>query len=112
MLGGLISETFTDTKAKVPLLGDIPVLGALFRSEKREKNRSNLMVFLKPTIMRDGDAASKLSLDRYDLIRARQQEQQPASNPFLPLKDAPVLPPVSAPGAPASAAPAASGPAQ
>ena len=112
VLGGLISETFTDTKAKVPLLGDIPVVGALFRSEKREKNRSNLMVFLKPTIMRDGDAASKLSLDRYDLIRARQQEQQPASNPFLPLKDAPVLPPVTAPVPPASAAPAASGPAQ
>ncbi len=112
VLGGLISETFTDTKAKVPLLGDIPVLGALFRSEKREKNRSNLMVFLKPTIMRDGEAASRLSLDRYDLIRARQQEQQPASNPFLPLKDAPVLPPVNAPAQPAAAAPAASGPAQ
>jgi general secretion pathway protein D len=113
VLGGLISETFTDTKAKVPLLGDIPVVGALFRSEKREKNRSNLMVFLKPTIMRDGDAAAKLSLDRYDLIRARQQDQQPASNPFLPLKDAPVLPPLNAPSAPTSAAPAAaSAPAQ
>lgn len=112
VLGGLISETYTDTKAKVPLLGDIPVLGALFRSEKREKNRSNLMVFLKPTIMRDGDAASRLSLDRYDLIRARQEAQQPVPNLLLPLKDAPVLPPVTAPTAPASAAPAASGPAQ
>ena len=116
VLGGLISETFTDTKAKVPLLGDIPVLGALFRSEKREKNRSNLMVFLKPTIMRDGDAASKLSLDRYDLIRARQLDQQPASNPFLPLKDPPVLPPATppatVPSAPVPSAPAASGPAQ
>lgn len=116
VLGGLISETFKDTKAKVPLLGDIPVVGALFRSEKREKNRSNLMVFLKPTIMRDGDAASKLSLDRYDLIRARQLDQQPASNPFLPLKDPPVLPPStppsSPPSAPAGSAPAASGPAQ
>ncbi|TXC67544.1 type II secretion system protein GspD [Piscinibacter aquaticus] len=116
VLGGLISETFKDTKAKVPLLGDIPVVGALFRSEKREKNRSNLMVFLKPTIMRDGDAASKLSLDRYDLIRARQLDQQPASNPFLPLKDPPVLPPSAQPSAqpstPPSSPPAASGPAQ
>ncbi|MBS0433343.1 MAG: type II secretion system secretin GspD [Proteobacteria bacterium] len=109
VLGGLISETFKDTKAKVPLLGDIPVLGALFRSEKREKNRSNLMVFLKPTIMRDGEAASRLSLDRYDLIRARQQEAQPAPNVLIPLKDAPVLPPLNPP---ASAAPAASGPTQ
>ena len=108
VLGGLISETFKDTKAKVPLLGDIPVLGALFRSEKREKNRSNLMVFLKPTIMRDGEAASRLSLDRYDLIRARQQEAQPAPNLLLPLKDAPVLPPAPVPGA----APAASAPSQ
>ncbi|WP_341890072.1 type II secretion system secretin GspD [Variovorax sp. YR752] len=105
VLGGLISETYTDTKAQVPLLGDIPFLGALFRSEKREKNRSNLMVFLKPTIMRDGDAASKLSLDRYDLIRARQEGQQPVPNPLLPLKDAPVLPPAPQPAsAPASAA--------
>ncbi len=111
VLGGLISETFKDTKAKVPLLGDIPVLGALFRSEKREKNRSNLMVFLKPTIMRDGEAASRLSLDRYDLIRARQQEAQPAPNLLIPLKDAPVLPPLPPAAAPA-AAPAASGTAQ
>ena len=101
VLGGLISETYTDTKAQVPLLGDIPVIGALFRSEKREKNRSNLMVFLKPTIMRDSDAASRLSLDRYDLIRARQESQQPTSNPLLPLKDAPVLPPASMPPPPA-----------
>ncbi len=112
VLGGLISETFKDTKAKVPLLGDIPVLGALFRSEKREKNRSNLMVFLKPTIMRDGEAASRLSLDRYDLIRARQQEAQPAPNVLIPLKDAPVLPPMSPPAAAPAAAPAASGTAQ
>ena len=111
VLGGLISETFKDTKAKVPLLGDIPVLGALFRSEKREKNRSNLMVFLKPTIMRDGEAASRLSLDRYDLIRARQQEAQPAPNLLIPLKDAPVLPALPPAAAPA-AAPAASGTAQ
>ena len=104
VLGGLISETYTDSKAKVPLLGDIPFLGALFRSEKREKNRSNLMVFLKPTIMRDGDAATRLSLDRYDLIRATQKDAQPVPNLLLPLKDAPVVPPLRAPTAPASGA--------
>ena len=68
-------------------------------------------VFLKPTIMRDGEAASRLSLDRYDLIRARQQEAQPAPNLLIPLKDAPVLPPLPPAAAPA-AAPAASGTAQ
>ncbi len=81
-------------------------------SEKREKNRSNLMVFLKPTIMRVGEAASRLSLDRYDLIRARQQEAQPAPNVLIPLKDAPVLPPMNPPAAAPAAAPAASGTAQ
>ncbi|WP_298828749.1 type II secretion system secretin GspD [uncultured Piscinibacter sp.] len=104
VLGGLINETYTDTKSKVPLLGDIPFFGALFRSEKREKNRSNLMVFLKPTIMRDSDSSSRLSLDRYDLIRANQKDAQPASNPFLPLKDSPVIPPMRAPSEPAAAA--------
>ena len=109
VLGGLISETYTDTKSKVPLLGDIPIVGALFRSEKREKNRSNLMVFLKPTIMRDGDSSARLSLDRYDLIRANQKDAQPASNPFLPLKDSPVIPPMRAPSEPAAATAPASG---
>ncbi len=103
VLGGLINETFRDTKAKVPLLGDIPVIGALFRSEKREKNRSNLMVFLKPTIMRDNSAASRLSMDRYDLIRARQQDAQPVPNLMLPLQDAPVLPALPPASAPAPA---------
>ncbi len=105
VLGGLISETYTDSKAKVPLLGDIPVLGALFRSESRTKKRSNLMVFLKPTIMRTPEDASKLSLDRYDLIRATQQASQPVRNPLIPLQDAPVLPAL-----PGSSAPAASEP--
>ena len=62
------------------------------------------MVFLKPTIMRDSDSSSRLSLDRYDLIRANQKDAQPASNPFLPLKDSPVIPPMRAPSEPAAAA--------
>jgi general secretion pathway protein D len=106
VLGGLISDTFTDTKAKVPLLGDIPFFGNLFRSEKREKNRSNLMVFLRPTILRNSDSATKLSLDRYDLIRANQKDAQPAHHPLIPLQDSPVLPPERA----LAPAPAASAP--
>src|SRR6185295_13410925 len=53
VLGGLIEDRYTDNKSKVPLLGDIPYLGALFRSESRTKTRTNLMVFLRPVVMRD-----------------------------------------------------------
>jgi general secretion pathway protein D len=101
VLGGLISDEYTDSKSKVPLLGDIPFFGALFRSESREKRRSNLMVFLRPTILRNAESANQLSLDRYDLIRAGQKEAQPPANPLLPLKDAPVLPPQRTPTPPA-----------
>lgn len=93
VLGGLIEDKYTDNRAKVPLLGDIPVLGALFRSESRTKTRTNLMVFLRPVIMRDAQAASKISMDRYELIRALQTAAQPPSNALIPLNDSPVLAP-------------------
>jgi general secretion pathway protein D len=92
VLGGLIEDRFIENKAKVPILGDIPVLGALFRSESREKQRTNLMVFLRPVVMRDAASAQVLSLDRYDLIRARQQAAQPAANPLLPIEPVAPLP--------------------
>jgi general secretion pathway protein D len=96
VLGGLIEDRFTENKSKVPLLGDIPGIGALFRSESRTKSRTNLMVFLRPVVMRDGDGSNKLSLDRYDLIRAQQKDAQPAPSVVLPINDSPVLPPLRA----------------
>jgi len=110
VLGGLIEDRYTDTKSKVPLLGDIPGLGALFRSENRTKKRTNLMVFLRPIVMRSADDARKLSLDRYDLIRAQQKDAQPSANIVLPVGESPVLPPLRAPqgAAPAASAPATS----
>uniref|UniRef100_UPI00286B5AB4 type II secretion system secretin GspD n=1 Tax=Roseateles sp. TaxID=1971397 RepID=UPI00286B5AB4 len=93
VLGGLIEDRFEDNKSKIPLLGDIPVLGALFRSESRTKRRTNLMVFLRPVVMRNADDASKLSLDRYDMIRAQQKDAQPPANILLPVGESPVLPP-------------------
>ncbi|MCW5661725.1 MAG: type II secretion system secretin GspD [Burkholderiaceae bacterium] len=92
VLGGLIEDRFTDQKSKVPLLGDIPVLGGLFRSESRTRKRTNLMVFLRPVVLRDADTASKLSIDRYDIIRARQKDTQPAQNMLLPINEAPIIP--------------------
>jgi general secretion pathway protein D len=97
VLGGLIEDTYLENKSKIPLLGDIPVLGALFRSESREKRRTNLMVFLRPVVMRDGDSTTKFSLDRYDQMRGRQQQQQPEPSIVLPINQAPVTPPMPAP---------------
>jgi general secretion pathway protein D len=105
VLGGLIEDRYTDTKSKVPLLGDLPGVGALFRSESRTKRRTNLMVFLRPIVMRSAEDASKLSLDRYDLIRAQQKSEQPASNVVLPVGEAPVLPPQREPGSGAAVTP-------
>jgi general secretion pathway protein D len=93
VLGGLIEDRFTDQKSKVPLLGDLPVVGALFRSESRTRKRTNLMVFLRPVVLRDADSATKLSIDRYDIIRARQVDTQPAPSLLLPINEAPIVAP-------------------
>ena len=94
VLGGLIEDNFTINRSKVPLLGDIPYLGALFRSESRTRNRTNLMVFLRPVVMRDQDTSNKISLDRYDYIRAQQQAAQPEQSKILGINESPVLPPI------------------
>jgi general secretion pathway protein D len=105
VLGGLIEDRFTDNKSKVPLLGDIPGIGALFRSESRTKTRTNLMVFLRPVVMRGPEDASKLSLDRYDQIRAQQKDAQPSRSFLTPINQSPVLPPQRAPAEPPQADP-------
>ncbi|MFN9103312.1 MAG: type II secretion system secretin GspD [Betaproteobacteria bacterium] len=111
VLGGLIEDRFVTTRSKVPLLGDLPLVGALFRSESRERRRTNLMVFLRPVVVRDADSASRLSVDRYDQIRAQQQRAQPAPSVVMPINESPVLPPLSPAPAPATApAPAPAAP--
>ena len=92
VLGGLIEDNYTINRSKVPLLGDIPYLGALFRSENRTRKRSNLMVFLRPVVMRDQAASNRISLDRYDFIRGQQLNAQPPYSSVLQLNEAPVLP--------------------
>ena len=94
VLGGLIEDTYNTTKSKVPLLGDIPYLGALFRSETRERKKTNLMVFLRPVVMRDQAASNKVSLDRYDYIRAEQLNAQPTPSGVLQINESPLLPAV------------------
>ena len=109
VLGGLIEDRYSESNAQVPLLGSLPLIGNLFRSQNRTKNRTNLMVFLRPVVLRDAGSADKLSLDRYDLIRAQQKDTQPVPSILVPINDAPVVPPLRrdlgvAPVAPATSA--------
>ncbi|SEH07666.1 type II secretion system secretin GspD [Candidatus Venteria ishoeyi] len=95
VLGGLIDETLTDTEQKVPGLGDIPVLGALFRSQGLTKVKRNLMVFLHPRIVRDPATERQISSDKYRMMRQTQQNLQTSGVPFTQMPDIPVLPDMS-----------------
>ena len=97
VLGGLLQDEFSSNADRVPGLSDIPILGHLFRSEGRKRNKSNLMVFLRPLVVRDATTTQSLSVDRYDLMRTLQQGTQPQPSPTLQLQGAPTLAPV-APG--------------
>ncbi len=132
VLGGLLQDEFASNQDKVPGLGDVPVLGGLFRSESRSRRKTNLMVFLRPVVLRDARDTANLALDRYEQMRAVQREIQPAQSGVLQINQSPVLgeqplpydrqlpppaPPLGAPqGSPgartAPAAPAAPAPAQ
>jgi general secretion pathway protein D len=92
VLGGLLQDEYSGNQEKVPLLGDIPLLGNLFKTESRSRKKTNLMVFIRPVVVRDGAAAEQLSLDRYDLMRSGQQTAQPPYNFAVPINDSAVLP--------------------
>ncbi|MFB2859217.1 GspD family T2SS secretin variant ExeD [Aeromonas hydrophila] len=74
VLGGLMDEKTQEKVSKVPLLGDIPVLGYLFRSTSNSTSKRNLMVFIRPTILRDADVYSGISSNKYSQFRSEQQE--------------------------------------
>jgi len=94
MLGGLLSDTYNTSIERVPLAGDIPVLGNLFKNENRTRNKSNLMMFLRPAVMRDGASTEAFAYDRYDEIRGMQQRTQPSTDNVMlrNVNAAPVLP--------------------
>ena len=94
VLGGLLEDQFATSEDKLPGLGDIPVLGNLFKNQNRSYVKTNLMVFLRPVIVRDGAAAESFSLDRYDYMRAAQSANQPPPSSVLQINQAPVLPAV------------------
>ncbi len=93
VLGGLAEDSFNNGMQKVPGLGDIPVFGNLFKSESRTRDKRQLMLFLRPVIVRDASSVEALSLDRYELMRSGQKDLQPTPSNVLNINEAPVLPP-------------------
>ncbi len=92
VLGGLINEEVQESVQKVPFLGDIPWLGQLFRSSSSKKTKKNLMVFIKPTIIRDGMTMQGISGRKYNYFRALQLEQDDKGINLMPNSSVPVLP--------------------
>ncbi|MFN8755386.1 MAG: type II secretion system secretin GspD [Burkholderiales bacterium] len=94
VIGGLISDDTKNGESKVPLLGDIPVLGNLFKYQTRNRDKTNLMVFLRPVVLRDGKSAAALSGSRYDYIRGEQINHLNDAASLLPPTGGPELPPL------------------
>jgi general secretion pathway protein D len=92
VLGGLLQDAYNDNEDRVPGLASIPLLGNLFRSEARTRKKTNLLVFLRPVVMRTQAQADALTADRYESIRAQMQGAQPAPSMVLPVKESPLLP--------------------
>ncbi len=107
VLGGLLQDEYSGNQEKVPGLGDIPLFGNLFKSESRNRKKTNLMVFLRPVVLRDARATNSFSLDRYELMRSAQKDAQPSSSAVVPVNVGPVMPPQRAPESTPPAAPAA-----
>ena len=83
VLGGLLQDDYSGNIEKVPLLGDLPYLGNFFKSETRNRKKTNLMVFLRPIVVRDSGTSDALALDRYDMMRVQQQGVNPAAHSML-----------------------------
>ncbi|WP_425276901.1 type II secretion system secretin GspD [Sphingomicrobium sediminis] len=102
-IGGLLDEAERNTIEKIPLLGDIPLIGELFKSRSRSKSKTNLMVFIRPTIIRDSDDARAMTARRYGYMRNAQYYNDPDVEPALDtlVRDyLGAVPPVAAPLAP------------
>jgi general secretion pathway protein D len=92
VLGGLLQDDYGNSQERIPGLGDVPLFGNLFRAEARSRKKTNLMVFLRPVVVRDGNATEGLSMGRYEQMRGAQMEVQPTSSNGLPNLGSPVLP--------------------
>ncbi len=103
VLGGLIQDSLTDGTEKLPYAGDVPVFGSLFRYDTRVRQKTNLMIFLKPTIVRTGNDGRELTSERYDYLRGEQLQSVPGPRWFWTDPTMPELPPQGIlPGTPQS----------
>ncbi|WP_322052564.1 type II secretion system secretin GspD [Paraburkholderia bannensis] len=93
VLGGLMQDNYQVSNSKVPLLGDIPWIGQLFRSENKTRAKTNLMVFLRPVIIGDRDTAQAVTSNRYDYIQGVTGAYK-SDNNLMRDKDDPVVPPM------------------
>ncbi|MBV8469285.1 MAG: type II secretion system secretin GspD [Burkholderiaceae bacterium] len=93
VLGGLMQDEYDDADNSVPGLASLPLVGNLFKSVSRTRIKTNLMVFLRPIIVRNSKTLDDLTLDRYEVIRASQKDAQtvPQNQPFIPNLDNPVV---------------------
>ncbi|HWJ01964.1 MAG TPA: type II secretion system secretin GspD [Burkholderiales bacterium] len=114
VIGGLIQDSTGNTMQKVPLLGDIPLLGALFRYETRTQTKTNLMVFLRPLVMRERSTYAPVTSERYRQMLEEQGKARIPPSVVLPDIVTPTLPPEDAPAQtpPAQTPPAQNPPAQ
>ena len=93
VLGGLLSDNYEDSRQQVPGLGDMPFFGNLFRNESRSRNKTNLMIFLRPVVVRDDNSAEVLSSGRYEQMQGLQKDADKPETPVLPVPNDQVLPP-------------------
>ncbi len=92
VLGGLLQDNFTGNNDKIPGLGDLPFFGSLFKSNSRTRKKSNLMVFLRPVVVRDAASSDRLSMERYEQMLGGMKEAQPAPSQTTPINEGPLLP--------------------
>jgi len=92
VLGGLIEDRLTESESKVPLLGSIPLLGELFRTRSVQKTKSNLMVFIRPRIIRDAEQAAIETNTKYNYIRNLQLNRNDGKVQLMPSSRQPTLP--------------------
>jgi general secretion pathway protein D len=110
VLGGLIDDTLRESRVKVPLLGDIPIIGELFNYREASKEKRNLMIFIRPKILRDEESSRLLSEQKYQELREQQLQQYQQGLKLLPDTDVPVLEPI--PEKPPQAKPSTNSPAK
>ena len=92
VLGGLLQDNYEGNLEKVPGLGDVPFFGNLFKNEARKRKKTNLMVFLRPVVVRDASSTERMSIDRYEYMRNKQLDGQPVESKLVPINEAAVLP--------------------